>query len=234
MSREGKGYAKCARCLRTTPNSGIELEVAGRQAYADATDQTPMTIPPKGELTNLLAEWGRGSQSALDRLVPYVYDELRTLARSHLRRERFDNTVQTGTLVHEAFVRLFEGREIAWEGRRHFFGVAARVMRQVLVDHARSRDAVKRGSGKVDEPLSSALSVAVQAMDVNVLALDRALDQLATIDPNQALIVELRFFGGLSIEETATAMGLSSGSIKREWAMARAWLRRAIGGESLP
>lgn len=192
-----------------------------------------MTIPPKGELTNLLAEWGRGSQPALDRLLPYVYDELRTLARSYLRRERFDNTVQTGTLVHEAFVRLFQGRGIAWEGRRHFFGVAARLMRQILVDHARSRDAAKRGSGKADQPLSSVLSVAVQTMDVSVLALDRALDQLAAVDADQARVVELRFFGGLSIEETAEAMGVSTGTVKREWTMARAWLRRAVAGESL-
>lgn len=192
-----------------------------------------MTIHPKGELTDLLVEWGRGSQPALDRLLPYVYDELRTLARNYLRRERFDNTVQTGTLVHEAFVRLFEGQGIAWEGRRHFFGVAARLMRQILVDHARSRDAAKRGSGTAPEPLLSALSVAVRTMDVSVLALDRALDQLATVDPDQARVVELRFFGGLSIEETAAALGVSTGTVKREWTMARAWLRRAVAGESL-
>ncbi|HET8760372.1 MAG TPA: sigma-70 family RNA polymerase sigma factor [Nitrospiria bacterium] len=207
------------------------MAVGPPQAYPDAAEVISMAARPEGELTNLLAEWGRGSQSALDRLLPYVYDELRTLARSYLRRERPDHTVQTGTLVHEAFVRLFEGQRIAWEGRTHFFGIAARLMRQVLVDHARTRDAVKRGAGKADEPLSSALSVAVQMMDVSVLALDRALDELAAIDPDQARVVELRFFGGLTVDETADVMGMSAGTVKREWTMARAWLRRAVAGE---
>lgn len=190
-----------------------------------------MTTGLRGELTNLLVEWGRGSQPALERLLPYVYDELRTLARSHLRRERPGQTVQTGTLVHEAFVRLIEGRRIAWEGRAHFFGIAARLMRQVLVDHARARGAAKRGAGEAAAPMATALSVAVEAMDVQVVALDRALDELAAIDPAQARVVELRFFGGLTVEETAEAMGVSPGTVKREWSMARAWLRRAVAGE---
>jgi RNA polymerase sigma-70 factor (ECF subfamily) len=188
----------------------------------------------RGELTDLLVEWSKGSQPALDRLLPHVYDELRTLARSHLRRERPGHTVHTGTLVHEAFVRLIEGQQVSWEGRAHFFGIAARLMRQILVDHARARDAVKRGAGEVADPIDSALSVAVQAMDVNVLALDRALDQLAAIDPAPARVVELRFFGGLTVEETAEVMGISAGTVKREWSMARAWLRRAIAGEARP
>jgi RNA polymerase sigma factor (TIGR02999 family) len=182
-------------------------------------------------LTNLLVEWGRGSQPALDRLLPLVYDELRTLARSYLRRERPGHTVQTGTLVHEAFVRLFEGRQIPWEGRAHFFGIAARLMRQILVDHARARDAAKRGAGEATEPIATALSVAVQAMDVRVLALDRALEDLSKLDPAQARVVELRFFGGLTVEETAEVMGISTGTVKREWTMARAWLGRAMGSE---
>jgi RNA polymerase sigma factor (TIGR02999 family) len=185
----------------------------------------------RGELTNLLVEWGKGSQPALDRLLPHVYDELRTLARSYLRRERPGHTVQTGTLVHEAFVRLIEGRQVSWEGRAHFFGIAARLMRQILVDHARTRDAAKRGAGEAAEPIDSALSIAVQAMDVSVIALDRALDQLTAIDPAQARVVELRFFGGLTVEETGEVMGISTGTVKREWSMARAWLRRAVTGE---
>jgi RNA polymerase sigma factor (TIGR02999 family) len=193
-----------------------------------------MNASPRGELTNLLVEWGRGSQPALDRLLPHVYDELRKLARSHLRRERPGHTVQTGTLVHEAFIRLIDGQRIAWEGRAHFFGIAARLMRQILVDHARARDAVKRGAGEAAEPLAMALSVAVQAMDVSVVALDRALDDLSAIDPDQARVVELRFFGGLTVEETAEVMGTSTGTVKREWSMARAWLRRAVAGESGP
>lgn len=190
-----------------------------------------MTNGPRGELTGLLIEWSKGSQPALDRLLPHVYDELRTLARSYLRRERPDHTVHTGTLVHEAFVRLIEGQQVSWEGRAHFFGIAARLMRQILVDHARARDAAKRGAGEAAEPIDTALSVTVQAMDVSVLALDRALDQLAAIDPGGARVVELRFFGGLTVEETAEIMGISSGTVKREWSMARAWLRRAISGE---
>jgi RNA polymerase sigma factor (TIGR02999 family) len=186
----------------------------------------------RGELTNLLVEWGKGSQPALDRLLPYVYDELRTLARSYLRRERPGHTVQTGTLVHEAFVRLIQGQQVSWQGRAHFFGIAARLMRQILVDHARARDAAKRGAGENAEPIETALSVAVQAMDVGVIALDNALDQLAAIDPTAARVVELRFFGGLTVEETAEVMGISTGTVKREWSTARAWLRRAINGES--
>jgi RNA polymerase sigma factor (TIGR02999 family) len=193
-----------------------------------------MSNGARGELTNLLVEWGKGSQPALDRLLPHVYDELRTLARSYLRRERPGHTVQTGTLVHEALVRLIEGQQVPWEGRAHFFGIAARLMRQILVDHARGRDAAKRGAGEAAEPIDTALSVAVQAIDVNVIALDRALHELAAIDPAQARVVELRFFGGLTVEETAEVMGISTGTVKREWSMARAWLRRAVTGEAGP
>jgi RNA polymerase sigma factor (TIGR02999 family) len=189
-----------------------------------------MATGQRGDLTNLLIEWGKGSDQARDRLLPHVYDELRTVARRHLRRERPGHTVQTGTLVHEAFVRLIEGRPVHWEGRAHFFGIAARVMRQILVDHARARDAAKRGDGVAAEPIASALSVAVQSMDVSVIALDRALDDLSAIDPAQARVVELRFFGGLTVEETAEVMGISTGTVKREWSMARAWLRRALAG----
>ena len=190
-----------------------------------------MAGAPREELTNLLVEWGKGSESALERLLPFVYEELRTLARSHLRRERRGHTVQTGTLVHQAFIRLIEGKPVRWEGRAHFFGVAARLMRQILVDHARARDAVKRGAGGAAEPIAAALSVTVQAMDVGVIALDRALVELAELDPQQARVVELRFFGGLTVEETAEVLGISTGTVKREWSMARAWLRRAVAGE---
>ncbi len=183
------------------------------------------------DLTNLLVEWGNGSGAALERVLPLVYQELRALARSHLRRERPGHTVQTGTLVHQAFIRLIEGKPVRWEGRAHFFGVAARLMRQILVDHARTRDAAKRGDGRAAESLEAALSVAVQAMDVSVLALDRALGKLSELDPQQARVVELRFFGGLTVEETAGVLGISTGTVKREWSMARAWLRRAVSAE---
>ncbi len=191
-----------------------------------------MATPRGGDLTNLLIEWREGSQTALDRLLPFVYDELRVIARSYLRRERPGHTVQTGTLVHQAFVKLLEGKQVQWEGRAHFFGIAARLMRQILVDHARARDAVKRGAGEKIDPLAAALSVAVQTMDVGVLALDRALEELATLDPQQARVVELRFFGGLTVEEVAEVLGVSTGTVKREWSMARAWLRRALAGEA--
>jgi RNA polymerase sigma factor (TIGR02999 family) len=190
-----------------------------------------MAGTPQEELTNLLVDWSKGSESALERLLPFVYEELRILARSHLRRERRGHTVQTGTLVHQAFIRLIEGKPVRWEGRAHFFGVAARLMRQILVDHARARDAVKRGAGEAAEPIASALSVTVQAMDVGVIALDRALVELAELDPRQARVVELRFFGGLTVEETAEVLGISTGTVKREWSMARAWLRRVVAGE---
>jgi RNA polymerase sigma factor (TIGR02999 family) len=192
-----------------------------------------MSSDRSGGLTDLLVEWGRGSRPALERLVPHVYDELCALARSYLRRERSDQTIQTGTLVHEAFLRLID-RQVAWESRAHFFGIAARLMRQVLVDHARTRRAIKRGSGEAHDPLSSALSVAVESMDVEVIALDCALEQLSALDPDQARIVELRFFGGLTVDETAGVMGTSAGTVKREWSMARAWLRRAVEGQAQP
>jgi RNA polymerase sigma factor (TIGR02999 family) len=192
-----------------------------------------MAGEPRGDLTDPLIEWENGSQAALDRLMPLVYAELRAVARTYLRRER-GHSVQTGTLVHEAVVRLIEGKQVPWEGRAHFFGIAARLMRQILVDHARARDAAKRGAGEVAEPIETALSVAVKAMDVDVLALDRALEGLSAIDPDQARVVELRFFGGLTVEETARVMGTSTGTVKREWALARAWLRRAVRGEAGP
>ena len=189
-----------------------------------------MATAPREELTNHLIDWSNGSQRALDLLLPFVYDELRKLARAHLRRERAGHTVQTGTLVHEAFIRLIEGRQVRWEGRAHFFGIAARLMRQILVDHARTRGALKRGADGPTQPIATALSVGVQPLDVDVIALDHALDALSRLDPQQARVVELRFFGGLTVEETAEVLGVSTGTVKREWSMARAWLRRAVTG----
>src|SRR2546426_3273951 len=193
---------------------GSRVELTALKAYPSQTDTYPLAAP-REELTNLLVDWGKGSESALERLVPFVYEELRTLARSHLRRERRGHTVQTGTLVHQAFVRLIEGKPVRWEGRAHFFGVAARLMRQILVDHARARDAIKRGAGEATESIAAALSVTVQTMDVSVIALDRALVQLSELDPRQARVVELRFFGGLTVEETAEVLGISTGTVKR-------------------
>lgn len=187
---------------------------------------------PRDEVTDLLVQWSRGDAGALDRLLPAGYEELRTLARSYLRRERRSQAVHTGTLVHQAFIRLVDARRIQWQGRAHFFGIAARLMRQILIDHARSRTAAKRGDGAAAEPLSSALPFATQAVGVDVLALDDALRRLAALDAQQARVVELRFFGGLTVEETAEVLGISPGTVKREWATARAWLRRALDGKA--
>ena len=188
----------------------------------------------RGELTNLLVEWGKGSQPALDRLLPHVYDELRTLARSYLRRERPGHTVQTGTLVHEAFVRLIEGHQVSWESRAHFFGIAARLMRQILVDHARRRNRTKRGGGIALLPLhdpetDAALARATSGEPLDVVALDEALTQLAAVDPRKSRVVELRFFGALTVQETAVVLAVSPATVMNDWAFARAWLYRALG-----
>jgi RNA polymerase sigma factor (TIGR02999 family) len=181
------------------------------------------------DVTRLLVEWSSGSREALDRLMPLVYDDLWSLAAKYLRRERSNHTLQPTALIHEAFFKLIGQRRVQWESRGHFFGIAARVMRRILVDHARSRGAAKRPPSasrvSVDE-----IEVASEARDVEVLALDRALAGLAAIDPRQERIVELRFFAGLTIDETAAALGTSADTVRREWSIARAWLYRALGG----
>ena len=179
------------------------------------------------DVTLLLHAWSAGDRKALDDLFPIVYTEVRRLARSYLRRERPDHTLQATALVNEAYLRLVDQRDVRWQNRAHFFGIAAQIMRRVLVDHARMRQAGKRGSGDHPVVLDEALElVAERAPDV--MALDDALNTLAELDARQAKIVELRFFGGLSIEETAEVTELSPATVKREWAAARAWLRREI------
>jgi RNA polymerase sigma factor (TIGR02999 family) len=182
---------------------------------------------PNDDVTRLLKAWSDGNQQALNDLMPVVYAEIRKLARSYLRRERPDHTLQPTALVNEAYLRLVDQRQVRWNNRAHFFGIAAQMMRRVLVDHARSRKAEKRGSGNVAVTFDEALEVAAtQALDV--VSLDSALETLAALDPRQARIVELRFFGGLTVEETAEVVALSPATIKREWAAARAWLRREL------
>jgi RNA polymerase sigma-70 factor, ECF subfamily len=168
----------------------------------------------------------------LDQLLPTIYDELRKLARSQLGRERPGHTLQTTALVHEAFVRLVDARQIRWDSRAHFFGITARLMRQILVDHARTRGAVKRGGGVENVPLDEALDLATRAVRGDLLALDEALQRLETIDQRQSRIVELRFFGGLTVEETSAVLDLSPATVKREWTLARAWLWRALRAPS--
>ncbi len=180
-------------------------------------------------VTELLLRWGGGDRKALDELLPLVYDELRRLARRYLRRERPGHTLQPTALVNEAYLKLIDQREISWQNRAHFFGVAARLMREILVDHARSHMAAKRGGGEqrmtLDEGVASPAAI---KPNIDLLRLDDALQVLAKLDPQQCRIVELRYFGGLTIEETAEVLVLSPATIKREWQLARAWLYHEI------
>jgi RNA polymerase sigma factor (TIGR02999 family) len=187
------------------------------------------TVRPdsSSQISRLLADWSQGNQEAREELIPMVYDELRRLARRHLWHERPDHTFQSAALVNEAYLRLVRQDAPQWQNRSHFFGVAAQLMRHILVDHARNRLAAKRGGGA--ERLSLEVDVAlVQKPQVDLVALDAALDKLAALDADQSRLIELRFFGGLSIEETAAVMGVSPATVKREWTTARAWLQREL------
>lgn len=181
------------------------------------------------EVTQLLARLGQGDAQAADELMPVVYHELRALAGAYLARERADHTLQATALVHEAFLALVRQPEAKWEERAHFFRVAALAMRHVLVNHARDRDRLKRGGGATRVALDG-LDPAESAHPVDVLALDDALHKLAEVDPRKEQIVQLRYFGGFGIEDTASVMGLSPAQVKREWASARAFLLRELGG----
>jgi len=184
-------------------------------------------IAPEG-VTQLLKDWNEGDQAALDKLMPLVYAELRRLAKNYLRRERANHTLQPTALVNEAYMRLVDQRNARWQNRAQFFGVAAQLMRRILVYHARVRQAQKRG-GTNQHRLS--LSNVEQVNDqsaVDLLALHEALDELAKLDPQQSRIVELKFFGGLSIEETAEVLSIGHATVERDWKMARAWLRSKL------
>lgn len=183
------------------------------------------------EVTRLLRDWGNGNQQALEKLVPLIYDELRHLAHKCLYRERPSHTLQTTALVHEAYFKLIDQKDARWQNRAHFFAIAAQAMRRILVDSARRHTAMKRGGPAENLPLHEAANISLEP-DPILLPLDEALNELAEIDPQQSRIVELRFFGGLTIEETAEVMKLSTDTIKREWAMARAWLRQALANQA--
>lgn len=191
----------------------------------------PPAATPRPDVTQLLVAWGAGDQAAGDRLLPEVYAELRRCAARAMRREASEHTLQATALVHEAYLRLVDQRRVQWQNRAHFFGVAAQVMRRILVDHARGRHAAKRGGGARQLTLGDADAAAAPDADdgLDVLALHEALERLAALDEAHARVVELRYFGGLNIEETAEAMGVSPATVKREWALARAWLRRELG-----
>ena len=182
------------------------------------------------DVTKLLVNWSRGDQAALDELMPLVYGELRRLASAYLRRERSNHTLQSTALVNEAFLRMVQQHDVHWRNRAHFYAIAAQMIRRILVDYARAQHAEKRGSGAVKLELDDAMMAALpqQSRDVDLLGLNDALDRLAELDERQSRVVELRFFAGLSIEETAEVMHLSPASIKREWQTARAWLFREM------
>jgi len=182
---------------------------------------------PSGQISKLLDDWGQGRQDAREALIPLVYDELRRLARRHLRRERADHTLQSAALVHEVYLRMVRPDSMQLQNRAHFFGVASQLMRRILVDYARHRRAAKRGGGEAPLTLDTKIAL-LRNPKMDVVALDDALNKLATLDPRRSRIIEMRFFGGLSIEETATVLDISPATVKREYTSARAWLQREM------
>ena len=184
-------------------------------------------MPASQNVTQLLLAWERGDEAARDELIPLVYDALRRIARHHLRGERAGHTLQTTALINEAYLKLIE-QSVPWQSREHFFGIAARLMRQILVDYARARQRVKRGGDRQQISLKSDVEI-VDGQGADLLALNEALETLAEVDPQKSQIVELRFFGGLTIEETAHVMGISTPSVERGWRAARAWLHTELG-----
>ena len=187
---------------------------------------------PEG-ITQLLVDWGNGDQAALERLMPLVYAELRRLATNYLRRERTGHTLQPTALVNEAYLKLVGQKNAKWQNRAHFFAISAQLMRRILVDYARSRNYLKRGGGMPKVSLSEAAGVSVERA-ADFVALDDALESLAAIDPRKSRIVELRFFGGLSVEETAEVLDVSPRTIKRDWSLAQAWLHRELKRDGTP
>jgi RNA polymerase sigma factor (TIGR02999 family) len=205
-----------------------------REASSAQTDRaeriTPgkftMTSPASQNVTEMLVAWGRGDEAARDALIPLVYDQLRRIARHHLRGERAGHTLQTSELINEAYLKLVE-QSVSWQNRAHFFGISARLMRQVLVDYARAKQRLKRGGDQQQISLTDVEDAPKQVADL--LALNTALETLAEVDEQKSRIVELRFFGGLTIEETAEVMGISTPTVERGWQAARAWLQTELG-----
>ncbi len=189
-------------------------------------EQDPKT---RESVTKLLIDWGKGDRVALDEMLPMVYSELKRLASYYLSQERVGHTLQTTALVHEAYMRLIDQRHVNWKNRAQFLGVAAEMMRRILVNHARDRAAIKRGAGAKKITLSAVDEGGGQP-DIDLIALDQALTEFTQIDARKSRIVELKFFGGLTIEEIAEVMDISHGTVEREWMLARAWLYRAISG----
>jgi len=187
----------------------------------------------KPGVTQLLKAWGQGDEAALEQLAPLVEHELHSLARKYMRRERPGQTLQTTALVNEVYLRLIDTQQVSWQNRAHFFAVSARIMRRILTDFARSRHYQKRGGGAVHVSWDEALAVSREP-DADIVALDDALNELALLDPRKAQVVELRFFGGLSVEETAEVLKISQQTVLRDWKFAKSWLMRALSEQKAP
>jgi RNA polymerase sigma factor (TIGR02999 family) len=180
------------------------------------------------EITQLLKDWSEGNQTALDELMPLVYDELRRQASRYLRNERQGHTLQTTALIHEAYLKLIGVEQIEWQNRNHFFAIASVAMRRILVDYARERKREKRGGIAENLPLDEALQISANEKSVDLIALDEALNRLAKLDERQARVVELRYFSGLSIDETAEVLGVSNATVRLDWNLAKAWLKQEL------
>jgi RNA polymerase sigma factor (TIGR02999 family) len=183
--------------------------------------------PVQADVTALLLQLTQGNQAAAEQLIPVVYDELKRLARGYMRSERTDHTLQTTALVHEAYLKLVRQQRVSWQGRAHFFGIAAQLMRRILIDHARGRRRAKRGAAQGTLPLDEALCFSPERSE-QLVRLDEALERLSKLDARQSRIVELRFFGGLSVEETSELLGISPKTVKRDWSVAKAWLHAEL------
>jgi len=182
----------------------------------------------KPNITQMLHEWSSGKAEVMNELLPLIYDELHKRAAAYLRRERTNHTLQATALVHEAYLKLIDQRDDSWQNREHFFAIAAQAMRRILIDHAKNRHRRKRGGSNEDLPLEEALLAAADETNVDLIALDEAMAKLAKLDPQQERIVELRYFGGLSLDEAASALGISRATAARDWQVAKAWLHREL------
>jgi RNA polymerase sigma factor (TIGR02999 family) len=209
----------------------VPNDILSAKLWSVVPDRSEKMCPASSaRVTELLVNWSQGNADAREALVPLVYDELRRIARHHLLRQRPDHTLQSAALVNEAYLRLAYQKSPQWQNRAHFFGVAAQAMRHILVDYARGRLAAKRGAGAPRFTLDTGIALPEQGKkeEVDLVALDDALNTLSALDPRQSRVIELRFFGGLSIQDTAVVLGISPATVKREWAMARMWLHREM------
>ncbi len=209
----------------------LKLETVGVKpcAAADGSDNAmTKAMHSSKEITKLLRAWSEGEQAALDILLPLVYEELHHQAHLYLRRERRNNSLQTTALINEAYLKLIEQKNVRFESRTHFFAIAANLMRQILVDHARTKHRLKRGGAKSDLPLEEALTVAAGEKDFDLIALDQALSRLGKMDAQQARVVELKFFADLTLQQTADVLGISTATVKRDWTTAKVWLHHEL------